>query len=51
MVNTMATQAEKEELLNTFKSLDANGDGQLSRKELIDGLNHHAVFVLTIVLI
>ena len=31
LVNILATKAEKDELLESFKALDANGDGQLSK--------------------
>ncbi|KAL4442843.1 hypothetical protein ABPG74_010732 [Tetrahymena malaccensis] len=37
IVNYLATKEEKNELLKTFQSLDANGDGKLSREELING--------------
>ena len=33
----LATQEEKSELLKTFQMLDANGDGKLTREEIIDG--------------
>lgn len=33
----MATMEEKNELLKTFQALDLNGDGQLTRQELIEG--------------
>ncbi len=33
----MATTDEKNSLLKTFKALDTNGDGTLSRDELIKG--------------
>ena len=33
----MATKEEKEELQKTFKSLDQDGDGVLSKDELIEG--------------
>lgn len=33
----MASKEEKKELLKTFKALDKNGDGQLSKQELLDG--------------
>jgi len=35
----MATRDEKEDLLKQFKALDANGDGMLSREELINGFS------------
>jgi Ca2+-binding EF-hand superfamily protein len=37
-VNYFATKEEKNELLKTFQALDLNGDGQLSREELIAGI-------------
>ena len=36
-VSLLATKEEKQELMNTFKILDLNGDGKLSREELIIG--------------
>jgi len=33
----MASKEEMEELLKTFKSLDINGDGILTKEELIEG--------------
>ena len=38
-VNYLASKDEKNDLLKTFKSLDLNGDGKLSREELIIGFN------------
>merc|ERR1712226_295665 len=37
IVNNMATKEEKNELIKTFKALDANGDGKLTREELMAG--------------
>lgn len=37
IVNSLTTKEEKEELLKTFRKLDANGDGVLSKEELIAG--------------
>jgi len=37
-VNYLTTKEEKNELLKTFQALDLNGDGQLSKEELIIGL-------------
>ena len=37
MVNYLSTNSEKSQLLKTFNALDLNGDGQLSRDELIIG--------------
>ena len=37
LVNNLATREEKNELYNSFKALDVDGDGQLSREELIQG--------------
>ncbi|CAD8049302.1 unnamed protein product [Paramecium sonneborni] len=38
IVNQFSTQEDKSELLKTFKALDTNNDGQLSRQELLIGL-------------
>lgn len=40
IVNNMATKEEKNDLMKTFKALDTNGDGQLSKDELMKG--YHA---------
>ena len=37
IVTKLATKDEKNELLEMFKALDTNGDGQLSREELYEG--------------
>jgi len=37
LVSNLATREEKSQLLTTFQLLDANGDGKLSREELIAG--------------
>lgn len=37
MVNYLATSSEKQELLTQFQALDLNGDGRLSREELVIG--------------
>lgn len=37
MVTQVATQEEKDELRNTFKSLDKDGSGTLTKEELIQG--------------
>ena len=37
LVNYLASKEEKAQLLKTFQNLDLNGDGQLSREELIIG--------------
>lgn len=39
LVNVMATKQEKDELLKSFQALDTNGDGQLSKQELVNGLS------------
>lgn len=40
------TQNEKEELLNSFKALDKDGDSKLSVDELIEGKKFHFSFIL-----
>lgn len=37
LVNYFASKEEKKDLLKTFQALDANGDGQLTKEELING--------------
>lgn len=37
LVSYLSTREEKNQLLSTFQLLDANGDGKLSREELVDG--------------
>lgn len=37
LVNMLTSEEEKAELLKTFQALDLNGDGQLSREELVKG--------------
>ena len=37
IVSFLATREEKSELFKTFQALDLNGDGQLTRDELLDG--------------
>ena len=37
LVNNLATKEEKNKLLETFTALYLNGDGKLSREELILG--------------
>ena len=37
IVNYLASKEEKTELLKTFQQLDSNGDGKLSKQELING--------------
>ena len=39
IVTNLITQEQKEELLKTFKALDSNCDGRISRDELIRGFN------------
>ena len=38
LVTYLASQEEKAELLKTFEALDLNGDGKLSREEIIEGI-------------
>ncbi|KRX03976.1 Protein kinase-like domain [Pseudocohnilembus persalinus] len=40
IVNQLVTNQQKEDLLETFKQLDANNDGVLSREELIQGFQN-----------
>lgn len=40
------TQNEKEELLNSFKALDKDGDSKLSVDELIEGKKFHLSFLM-----
>ena len=35
----MTTKEEKNDLMKTFKMLDKNGDGKLTRDELMEGYN------------
>ena len=35
----VVSQQEKEELHRSFKSLDKDGNGQLSKEELVEGIN------------
>ena len=35
----VVSQQEKEELMKSFKSLDKDSDGKITRQELIEGLN------------
>ena len=37
LVSYLASNEERNQLLKTFQALDLNGDGQLSREELITG--------------
>jgi len=37
LVSYLASTEEQNQLLKTFQALDLNGDGQLSREELIKG--------------
>lgn len=37
IVKQFATKEEKEELLKTFKALDKNSDGVLTKAELMEG--------------
>ena len=45
MVNAMASKAEHRDLMEVFRALDANGDGVLSREELISGLKGKSHFL------
>ena len=37
IVSALSTKEERNELLKTFQAIDLNGDGQLTREELILG--------------
>lgn len=37
MANQVVNNNDKEELIKHFKAIDTNGDGMLSKEELIDG--------------
>ena len=37
LINYMTSKEDSENLIKIFKSLDINGDGQLSKEELISG--------------
>jgi len=37
MIHTLVTKAESDEMLDQFKAIDKDGDGQLSKQELLDG--------------
>ena len=37
IVNQLTTKDERNELMKTFQSLDKNGDGVLSKAELMEG--------------
>jgi len=39
IVNHMTTKEEKNDLMKIFKALDTNGDGKITREELIEGYN------------
>ena len=37
MTNYLLTKEEKDEMIELFKEIDKNGDGQLSKDELLEG--------------
>ncbi len=39
IINHMTTKEEKNDLMKIFKALDKNGDGRLTKEELMDGYN------------
>jgi len=38
LTNFLTMNEEKKDLLKIFKALDKNGDGQLTKEELFDGI-------------
>lgn len=47
-MNYLTTKEEKQELLKSFQALDLNGDGQLSKEELIAGNFSYFLIILII---
>ena len=46
MINYLTNKEEKDELFKTFKSLDKNNDGMLSREELLQGNIFTIIFLM-----
>ncbi len=44
IVNYLSNKEEKARLLEVFQQIDLNGDGQLSREELLHGMNKKKAF-------
>ena len=44
MVSNLVNSEEKRNLMNLFKVLDVNGDGQLTKEELISGIKHMMIY-------
>lgn len=45
LINQTTSQEEKNQLTETFKRLDKNQDGVLSKEELIEGMKKSKIFL------